>query len=147
MITGCQPCHSKQCHMCFYTRSTAIALPVIYTITLFLLPKTHVATRATAFTPFLCLTFIHFTSVSPIFSPLTLFLSSTHTHARTHIRFDHAEFFQIIIWWRNMKNVGKKDLRKLFERSLCRFSILTMRRPSFSEDTHCESICVVQVER
>ena len=24
MITGCQPCRSKQCRMCFYTRSTAI---------------------------------------------------------------------------------------------------------------------------
>ena len=41
--------------MCFYTRSTAISLPVIYTITLFLLPKTHVATRATAFARFIAL--------------------------------------------------------------------------------------------
>ena len=32
-----------------------LSLPVIYTITLFLLPKTHVATRATAFTPFIAL--------------------------------------------------------------------------------------------
>ena len=32
-----------------------LSLPVIYTITPFLLPKTHVATRATAFTPFIAL--------------------------------------------------------------------------------------------
>ena len=32
-----------------------LSLPVIYTITLFLLPKTHVATRATAFTRFIAL--------------------------------------------------------------------------------------------
>ena len=39
MITGCQPCRSEQCRMCFYTRSTAIVISNLHS--LFLLPKTR----------------------------------------------------------------------------------------------------------
>ena len=55
MITGCQPCRSKPNAVCVSIHVLPLSLPVIYTITLFLLPKTHVATRATAFTPFIAL--------------------------------------------------------------------------------------------
>ena len=54
MITGCQPCRSINA-VCVSIHVLPLSLPVIYTITLFLLPKTHVATRATAFTPFIAL--------------------------------------------------------------------------------------------
>ena len=54
MITGCQPCRSKQCRMCFYTRSTAVVTSNLHNHT-FPITKTHVATRATAFTRFIAL--------------------------------------------------------------------------------------------
>ena len=54
MITGCQPCRSKQCRMCFYTRSTAIVSSNLHNHT-FPITQNTCATRATAFTPFIAL--------------------------------------------------------------------------------------------
>ena len=50
MITGCQPCHSKQCLMCFYTRSTAIISSNLHNHTFPITQNTSCNTRNCIYT-------------------------------------------------------------------------------------------------
>ena len=50
MITGCQPCRSKQCRMCFYTRSTAIVTSNLHNHTFPITQNTCCNTRNCIYT-------------------------------------------------------------------------------------------------
>ena len=50
MITGCQPCRSKQCRMCFYTRSTAIVTSNLHNHTFPVTQNTRCSTRNCIYT-------------------------------------------------------------------------------------------------
>ena len=50
MITGCQPCRSKQCPMCFYTRSTAIVASNLHNHTFPITQNTCCNTRNCIYT-------------------------------------------------------------------------------------------------